>query len=1440
MTTTTPTTPSNRLVREWKTEDDFMYKGEEVRRVLLLQDGNWDIQLGHVVAFANGNGRCPSVWKCQFSTTSGSPCEVLLEDEVQAAIVAATKRKSSVPLPSELMEHHATILQQRHATASQEYLLQTLLPTWIIQATHELNNEHILHQRYLQLQQQQQQLLYQTTNHHHSNELPPYYTSPPSSYFTNNTNHTASDKSTSTIDTAFSVSCSQLAQRVRTAITTAASMYNDANTTSTTRRSTRNATASSTTTPANPQLAHLIHQQLSSSDPLPPMKITNPPQQFWNPHFAPSSIDIWNQLLHLKKWNSADIQSALLSLVQTDELLCVSGETKKELRLKEPMELARSKFTLPTNTTTSDDTKQTDTTPSTTASKYNTEDKAFHTWRYQGCTNGCTSRWPNWNDYLTQQLQQISSSTEQLQQQQQQVDDLHLAHQLTNTTGSESRRSKRSTKDDSSKSLVYYGPSSSNLTMTVMASTVHRLLRNQRRTTSLVELNNLLFLEDTEDTPSSTARDVKRIRTCLGNLVYKFQKLSRIFLTIPTILPPTITDTNEEKKSEQKKELQDYLEQNVIRTEWALRWLLLKQWQPSPSIISMAGDEKDNATMDVVEEDVTWITSPSHDYLQQTIYRQSQYYIIQDYTPSILLTNNTTNTSSTVVMEPENRMVQRRIRFRAKHKSSEELLILTEAQVMAGVQAHELHQQQQKQQQLSKHLQKHPFDGMVGLRLLLTCSTSGTYHHATLVGLDIRHNQFHILILLDQPDFEEDEMKIDESQEEKEDMKIKIDEKQKVEQETNEEDLPDEVVDKLETEKQEDDIKTVEKKAGDNESNDVKMEESDATNDKDTPNQVKLEEVENEVKLGEETKQMDKDVKMEESEAKETTNDEDNVKSERDEPTTTVEKAESDSKKKDAKELSVWAIVSPDGAEMELSEANDSILGPSKKFKLEGQEYHPSSPAFQACESLLDFLKSHNKSGPFMEPVDPIALNIPDYPTVIKHPMDLSTVEQKLHSGLYGRIPPTDRNANTSAIRKMVGQGPFYYDVMLIFDNAMAYNNPGDWIHNDALQLKRIVAKKIETIIAKTESQQGIQLSSKDNHPKKQSKKKSIYVDEDSDEEYEYNESDEYDDHYDDDDYGKSKRKRKRTSNYTNGSTSEDFSTQAIEAPFHIPSNVNDILPLSTEASKFTLPKEWSCRHSSSNKDNTTSADVQQQEQDELAMLELQLNQDKIIRRSARSSTSTRNSNPPSSSNKTMNMGTNLKNMLYYLVTNDDENDEVVASDRVEVEKRREERHEEYYAKMYYKLFVESSSKGTSLVEPIMFANSSFPPYLGRVVPTGCTGNDEECHQVGPGLKWEIRSPFVMPALQWIMRGLIHSGHLSKLSSSDELYVVNHAYYYDAHVPLFDVLDVKEIQKQQRQQRNNEQEEEEEEEEVELSAYEKMRAERVQRNKERLKALGLV
>ena len=147
-----------------------------------------------------------------------------------------------------------------------------------------------------------------------------------------------------------------------------------------------------------------------------------------------------------------------------------------------------------------------------------------------------------------------------------------------------------------------------------------------------------------------------------------------------------------------------------------------------------------------------------------------------------------------------------------EHEILEELLILMEAEVMAGVKAHKLHhqQQQQQQQQLSKHLRKYPLDGMVGLRLLLICSTSCKYHHATLVRLDIRHNQFQVLILLDNLESEEDTTKTDESKEETEDMKIEMDHK-----ENNHTDIPnEEVANELKIEQTKDQIKKKEKMKG--------------------------------------------------------------------------------------------------------------------------------------------------------------------------------------------------------------------------------------------------------------------------------------------------------------------------------------------------------------------------------------------------------------------------------------------------------------------------------------------------------------------------------------------------------------------------------------------------------------------------------------------------
>lgn len=81
------------------------------------------------------------------------------------------------------------------------------------------------------------------------------------------------------------------------------------------------------------------------------------------------------------------------------------------------------------------------------------------------------------------------------------------------------------------------------------------------------------------------------------------------------------------------------------------------------------------------------------------------------------------------------------------------------------------------------------------------------------------------------------------------------------------------------------------------------------------------------------------------------------------------------------------------------------------------------------CETLLKRLWSHKLGWAFRTPVDPVMLNIPDYFTVIKHPMDLGTIRSRLHKGEYSS--PLD----------------FAVDVRLTFSNSIAYNPPGNQYH---------------------------------------------------------------------------------------------------------------------------------------------------------------------------------------------------------------------------------------------------------------------------------------------------------------------------------------------------------------------------------------------------------
>ena len=76
-------------------------------------------------------------------------------------------------------------------------------------------------------------------------------------------------------------------------------------------------------------------------------------------------------------------------------------------------------------------------------------------------------------------------------------------------------------------------------------------------------------------------------------------------------------------------------------------------------------------------------------------------------------------------------------------------------------------------------------------------------------------------------------------------------------------------------------------------------------------------------------------------------------------------------------------------------------------------------------EKVFTSMKNDPQAYDFLAPVDYEALNLLDYPTIIKHPMDLGTVEQKVKEGKY----PTFQE--------------FLSDIDLIWTNCRTYNMAG-------------------------------------------------------------------------------------------------------------------------------------------------------------------------------------------------------------------------------------------------------------------------------------------------------------------------------------------------------------------------------------------------------------
>lgn len=103
------------------------------------------------------------------------------------------------------------------------------------------------------------------------------------------------------------------------------------------------------------------------------------------------------------------------------------------------------------------------------------------------------------------------------------------------------------------------------------------------------------------------------------------------------------------------------------------------------------------------------------------------------------------------------------------------------------------------------------------------------------------------------------------------------------------------------------------------------------------------------------------------------------------------------------------------------------------------------APAMRKCLSILKALMANPKAAPFLVPVDPVALGIPDYFSVIKDPMDLGTIRSNFEYGVYAE--------------------PDYFadHIRLVFNNAMLYNAPHTQVYVFAQKLLEDFEKKYKS-----------------------------------------------------------------------------------------------------------------------------------------------------------------------------------------------------------------------------------------------------------------------------------------------------------------------------------------------------------------------------------------
>ena len=131
-------------------------------------------------------------------------------------------------------------------------------------------------------------------------------------------------------------------------------------------------------------------------------------------------------------------------------------------------------------------------------------------------------------------------------------------------------------------------------------------------------------------------------------------------------------------------------------------------------------------------------------------------------------------------------------------------------------------------------------------------------------------------------------------------------------------------------------------------------------------------------------------------------------------------------------------------------------------------------PHVKYAQNTIRSLKSRREAGAFLQPVDPIALRVPHYTQIIKEPMDLGTIDQKLALTSH-RLKTAQGGPNrmTDKLKQAIDSGRIhpdkdYYtnvdqferDVFRVFDNCVYFNGAEHIFSKNAEALRAVFEKQ--------------------------------------------------------------------------------------------------------------------------------------------------------------------------------------------------------------------------------------------------------------------------------------------------------------------------------------------------------------------------------------------